>query len=63
MIEEPNKIEYLPNEFMWKYHPTEFVHYVHASSSKSVQAVNYAMKYDGQCFGKTRQINGHDIYL
>src|SRR6266487_418712 len=44
VIEEPNKIEYLPDEFMQKYYLTEFIHYVHAFSSKSVQAVNYAMK-------------------
>ena len=47
VIEEPNKIEYPPDEFMRKYHPTGFVHYVHASSSKSVQAVDYAMKRGG----------------
>ena len=63
VIEEPNKIEYPPDEFMRKYHPTGFVHYVHASSSKSVQAVDYAMKRGGQCLGKTGQINGHDVYL
>src|SRR2546421_482128 len=63
VIEESNKIEYPPDEFMRKYHPTGFVHYVHASSSKSVQAVDYAMKRDGQYLGKTGQINGHDVYL
>src|SRR3954451_15047296 len=44
VIEEPDKIEYLPNEFMRKYHHTGFVHYVYVSTSKSVQAVDYAMK-------------------
>src|SRR4051794_21780089 len=48
---------------MRKYHPTGFVHYVHASSSKSVQAVDYAIKRGGQCLEKTGQINGHDVYL
>ncbi len=47
VIEEPDKIKYPPDEFMRKYHPTEFVHYVYASSSKSVQAVDYAMKCGG----------------
>ncbi|RGB31569.1 hypothetical protein C1646_763906 [Rhizophagus diaphanus] len=55
VIEEPDKIEYSPD------HPTGFIHYVNASSSKSVQAVDYAMKRDGQCLRKTRQINGHDV--
>ncbi|CAB4476468.1 unnamed protein product [Rhizophagus irregularis] len=31
VIEEPDKIEYPPDEFMRKYHPTGFVHYVYAS--------------------------------
>ncbi|GES81256.1 hypothetical protein RCL_jg11874.t1 [Rhizophagus clarus] len=51
-IEEPDKIEYPPDEFMRKYHPTGFVHYVHASS-KSVQTEDYAMKRGGQCLRKT----------
>ena len=54
-IEEPDKIEYPPDEFMRKYHPTGFVHYVHASS-KSVQAKDYAMKRGGQYLRKTRQV-------
>ncbi|UZO01663.1 uncharacterized protein OCT59_020174 [Rhizophagus irregularis] len=61
-IEEPDKIEYLPDEFMRKYHPTGFVHYVHASS-KSVQAEDYAMKRGGQCLKRTGRINDHAVYL
>ena len=63
VIEEPDKIEYPPDEFMRKYHPTGFVHYVYVSTGKSAQAVDYAMKRGGQCLGKTGQINGHDVYL
>ena len=63
VIEEPDKIEYSPDEFMRKYLSTGFVHYVHASSSKSVQAVDYAKKCGGHCLEKTGQINGHDMYL
>ena len=62
VIEKPDKIEYPPDEFMQKYHPTGFVYYVHASS-KLVQAEDYAMKRGGQCLEKTEQINGHDVYL
>ncbi|RGB23800.1 hypothetical protein C1646_773971, partial [Rhizophagus diaphanus] len=61
-IEEPDKIEYPPDEFMRKYHPTGFVHYVH-TSSKSVQAEEYARRRGGQCLGRTGRINDHDVYL
>jgi len=63
VIKKSNKIKYPPDEFMWKYHPTGFVHYVHAFSSKSIQAVNYIIKHGDQCLGKTGQINGHNVYL
>src|ERR1044072_9823027 len=49
VIEEPDKIEYSPDEFMRKYHSTGFVHYVHASSNKSVKTVDYAKKRGDHC--------------
>ncbi|CAB4459890.1 unnamed protein product [Rhizophagus irregularis] len=35
VIEEPDKIEYPPDEFMRKYHPTGFVHYVYVSTREA----------------------------
>jgi hypothetical protein len=44
VIEEPDKIEYPSNEFtMRKYHNTEYIYFVHTSSSKSAQAKEYAV--------------------
>ncbi|GBC01016.1 hypothetical protein RclHR1_04030011 [Rhizophagus clarus] len=37
--------------------------YVSPINNKIAQAEKYAKKRDDQCLGKTRQINGHDIYL
>src|SRR3954447_7356091 len=63
VIEEPDKIEYPPDEFMRKYHNTGYIHFVHASSSMLAQAEEYAIKRDGQCLEKTGRINGYDVYL
>ncbi|GES99016.1 hypothetical protein RCL_jg9145.t2 [Rhizophagus clarus] len=61
-IEEPDKIEYPPDEFMRKYHPTGFVHYVHASS-RSVQAEDYAMKRGDHHFLNGMQLDGYNEEL
>jgi hypothetical protein len=63
VIEEPDKIEYLPDEFMRKYHPTGFIHFTQVTDNMLIKAHKYASRRDGQCLGKTGQINGHDIYL
>src|SRR5881398_3776626 len=62
-IEEPDKIEYPPDEFMRKYHHTGFVHYVRVVDNQLTKAHQYAKKCGRLCLGKTGQINGHDIYL
>src|SRR2546421_10693053 len=63
VIEEPDKIEYPPDEFMRKYHHTGFVHYVRVVDDQLTKAHQYAKKRGELCLGKTGQINGHDIYL
>jgi hypothetical protein len=63
VIEEPDKIEYPPDEFMRKYHSTAFVHYVQVADDKMTEAQQYAIKRGGLCLGKTGRINGHDVYL
>src|SRR6185295_5206419 len=63
VIEEPDKIEYPPDEFMRKYHPTGFVHYIQIANDNLTQAEGYTKRRGGQCLGKTGRINGHNIYL
>ncbi|GBB87015.1 hypothetical protein RclHR1_13470011 [Rhizophagus clarus] len=63
VIEEPDKIKYPPDEFMRKYHRTGFVHYVRVVDDQLTKAHQYAEKRGGLCLGKTRQINGHDIFF
>jgi hypothetical protein len=63
VIEEPDKIEYPPDEFMRKYHPTGFIHFTQVTDNMLIKAHEYASWRDGQCLGKTGQINGHDVYL
>src|SRR2546421_9011492 len=63
VIEEPDKIEYPPDEFMQKYHHTGFVHYVRVVDDQLTKAHQYAEKRGGLCLRRTGQINGHDIYL
>jgi hypothetical protein len=63
VIEESDKIEYPPDEFMRKYHPTGFIHFTQVTDNMLIKAHEYASRRDGQCLGKTGQINGHDVYL
>ncbi|GBC36908.2 hypothetical protein RIR_jg29144.t1 [Rhizophagus irregularis DAOM 181602=DAOM 197198] len=63
VIEEPDKIEYPPDEFMRKYHPTGFVHYIQIANDKLTKADQYAKKHSGHCLEKTGRINGHNVYL
>ena len=63
VIEEPDKIEYLADEFMRKYHNTGFVHFTQITNNMQIKVQEYTEKRDGQCLRKTGQINGHNIYL
>src|ERR1043166_1149424 len=63
VIEEPDKIEYPPDNFMQKYHNSRFVHFTQIADNMLVKAQEYAKKRGGQCLEKTGRINGHDVYL
>ncbi len=63
IIEELNKIEYPPNRFMRKYHPTGFIHYIQIANDNLTEAHQYAKKCGGQYLERTEQVNGHNVYL
>ena len=63
MIEESDKIEYSPNGFMQKYHLTGFVYYIQIANDNLTEVHQYAEKRNGQCLGRTRRVNGHNVYL
>jgi len=63
VIEEPDKIEYLPDNFMRKYHNSRFVHFTQIADNMLIKAQEYARKRGGQCLGKTGQIKDHDVFL
>src|SRR5947207_5016199 len=63
VIEEPDKIEYPPDGFMRKYHPTGFIHYIQIANDNLTEAHQYTEKRGGQCLGRTGRVNGHDVYL
>ncbi|PKK59244.1 hypothetical protein RhiirC2_795102 [Rhizophagus irregularis] len=51
VIGEPDKIEYPPDGFMQKYHPTGFVNYIQITNDNLIEAYQYAEKYGSQCLG------------
>src|SRR6266511_809394 len=63
VIEESDKIEYPPDGFMQKYHPTGFVHYIQITNDNLTEAHQYAEKHGSQCLGRTGRVNGHNVYL
>src|SRR3954452_23587169 len=63
VIEEPDKIEYPPDNFMRKYHNSRFVHFTQIADNMLIKAQEYAEKCGKQCLNKTGQINGHDVFL
>ena len=63
VVEKPDKIEYPPDGFMRKYHPTGFIHYIQIANNNLTKAHQYAEKCGGQCLGRTGRVNGHNVYL
>ncbi len=63
VIEKSDKIKYLLNGFMRKYHPTGFVYYIQIANNNLIEAYQYAEKRDGQCLEKTGRVNGYNVYL
>ncbi len=47
VIDEPDKIEYPSDRFIWKYHPTGFVYYIQIANDNLTEAHQYAKKCDG----------------
>ena len=43
IIEESDKIEYPPDRFMQKYHPTGFVYYIQIANDNLTEAHQYVM--------------------
>ena len=54
VIKEPDKIEYPPDEFMRKYHPIGFVHYVQVANDKLTKANQYAKKRNDHCLNSEK---------
>ena len=48
MIEKPNKIKYLSDGFIQKYHPFGFIHYIQIANNNLTEAYQYAEKHDSQ---------------
>ena len=63
VIKKPDKIEYLPDNFMQKYHNSRFVHFTQIADNMLIKAQEYAEKCGEQFLEKTGQINGHNVYL
>ncbi len=47
VIDESDKIKYPSDGFMWKYHPTGFVHYIQIANDNLTEAHQYAEKRGG----------------
>ncbi|CAG8611211.1 14429_t:CDS:2 [Cetraspora pellucida] len=62
-IENPKKIEYSPDEFIQKYHPSGSIHFIHVSNNEFDRAQRYARRHDGIILAKTGRINNQNVFL
>ena len=63
VIENPEEVEYPPDNFIRKYHPSGSIHFICVSSSEFDRVQQYAKKRDGSILAKTGRINGQNVYL
>jgi len=63
VIENPEEVEYPPDNFIRKYHPSGSIHFIRVSSSEFDRVQQYAKKRDGSILAKTGRINDQNVYL
>ncbi|RHZ75097.1 hypothetical protein Glove_217g181 [Diversispora epigaea] len=60
VIENPEKVEYPPNEFIQKYHPSGSIHFIRISNNKFDRTQRYARRR-GEMFEKINEALKHCI--
>ena len=53
VIENPKKVEYPPDEFIQKYHPSGSIHFIRVSNNEFDRAQRYAGRRGGSILAKT----------
>ncbi|RHZ82082.1 hypothetical protein Glove_114g53 [Diversispora epigaea] len=63
VIENPEKVEYPPNEFIRKYYPSGSIHFIRISNNKFDRMQRYARRRDESILAKTGRINNQNVFL
>ena len=63
VIENPEEVEYPPDEFIRKYHPSRSIHFIRISNNEFDSVQQYARKRSGSILARTGQINDQNVYL